>query len=184
MGPKRSGASSASSAPLPPLSIDPTAVLSDAISFSGTYPVTIGANSVLHPRCKLNSTEGPIVIGSNCIVSERTQLIAPDIDGLVLGNYVHVEVNCHIQAARIGDATSIEVGTKLGKGSCIGDNCTLSPLSTIRDVDVLPAFTVVYGENQRRVDASATAVARNETMLAHIDCLKKLIPNKSEKYTR
>ncbi|KAF3902649.1 hypothetical protein ABW20_dc0104880 [Dactylellina cionopaga] len=174
MAPRRSGTASASaSAPLPPLSIDPTALLSDAISFSGSYPITIGANTILHPRCKLNSVDGPVLIGSNCIISEKTQLIAPDIDGLVLGDFVLVEVNSFVQAARVGEGTSIEVG-----------NCTLSPLSTVSDGDVLPDHTVIYGENQRRVDISGTATARNETMLAHIDCLKKLLPNKVEKYNR
>ncbi|EPS41937.1 hypothetical protein H072_4090 [Dactylellina haptotyla CBS 200.50] len=173
-----------SSAPLPPLSIDPTALLSDAISFSGSYPVTIGSNTVLHPRSKFNSTDGPIIIGSNCIISEKTQLIAPGVDGLVLEDFVLVEVNCHIQAARIGEGSSIEVGVKVGKASRIGNNCTLSPLSTIPDGTNLPDFTVIYGENDRRIDTSDTVTARNETLLAHIDCLQKLLPNKAEKYTR
>ncbi|KAF3905389.1 hypothetical protein ABW21_db0205613 [Orbilia brochopaga] len=176
--------SSSSSAPLPPLSIDPSVLLSDAISFSGTFPITLGANTILHPRCKLNSTEGPIIVGSNCIVSEKTQLIAPDADGLVLGDYVLIEVNCTIHAARIGEGTSIEVGAKLGKGCRIGNNCTLSPLSTVADGEELPDLMVLYGENYRRMDTSKTAIARNEQIIAHIDCLKKLLPNKAEKYNR
>ncbi|EWC45290.1 hypothetical protein DRE_06017 [Drechslerella stenobrocha 248] len=182
---QRPGASSSSSsAPLPPLSIDPSALLSDAISFSGTYPITIGANTILHPRCKLNSADGPIIIGSNCIVSEKTQLVAPDVDGLVVGDYVLVEVNCTIHAARIGEGTSIEVGAKLGKGCRIGNNCSLSPQSAALEGETLADYTVIYGENHHRIDTSNTAAARNEAMLAHIDCLKKLLPNKAEKYNR
>ncbi|KAK6541268.1 hypothetical protein TWF694_008631 [Orbilia ellipsospora] len=185
MAPKRSGAtSSTSSTPLPPLSIDPTAVLSDAISFSGIYPITIGANSIIHPRCKLNSSDGPIIIGANCIISEKTHLIAPDIDGLVLGDFVLIEVNCSIQAARIGEGSSAEVGVRLGKASRIGNNCTLSPLTTVSDRDFIPDLTVIYGENQRRIDSSGTGIARCEIILAHIECLKKLLPNKAEKYNR
>lgn len=55
----------------PPTTIDPTALVSSQASLTGTHPITIGANTVLHARCKLISDHGAIEIGEGCIVNER-----------------------------------------------------------------------------------------------------------------
>lgn len=94
-----------------------------------------------------------------------------------------VEVNSIIQASSIGNGVSIEVGSKLGKRCKIGNNCSLSPLSIVQDDGDLADLTVIYGDNSQRQDASDSAEARNEMMLAQIACLKKLLPNKTEKYS-
>lgn len=126
--------------PPPPLTCHPSATLCDSISMTGTFPIDIGANSFLHPRCKLNTQEGPITIGSSCIINERTQLTAPSVDGLVIGDGVLVEVNSIVEAARVGTGCVIEVGSRLGKGCTLGDVCSPSPhISPIASLFPLPS---------------------------------------------
>ena len=63
---------SSSSTPRAPLSVHPTATLSDNAYFQGTHPIAIGAGTVIHPRARLLSFEGPISIGEGCIISEKS----------------------------------------------------------------------------------------------------------------
>ncbi|KAJ5871334.1 uncharacterized protein N7529_003687 [Penicillium soppii] len=69
--------SSSSGPPKAPLKADPTATIADNVVFQGIYPVTIGANTVIHPRAKFYAFEGPIVIGDGCIISEKATIGAP-----------------------------------------------------------------------------------------------------------
>lgn len=112
-------------APKPPARIHPTSVISEAASLTGTHPIVIGSNSVIHPRAKLISTNGPVTIGDYCIISERAVIAAPDQDGLEIENYVSVETNAVVEARRIGEGTSVEVGVKIGKGAVVGRVSTL-----------------------------------------------------------
>lgn len=69
--PQKPGLLSSSSNPRPPLSVHPTATLSEAAYFQGTHPIAIGAGTVIHPRARLLSFDGPIRIGEGCIISEK-----------------------------------------------------------------------------------------------------------------
>ncbi|KAJ5898811.1 hypothetical protein N7495_003555 [Penicillium taxi] len=70
--------SSSPSPPKAPLKVDPTATIADTAVFQGTYPVTIGAGTVIHPRAKFYTYEGPITIGDGCVISEKVVIgVAP-----------------------------------------------------------------------------------------------------------
>ncbi|KAJ5179012.1 hypothetical protein N7492_002222 [Penicillium capsulatum] len=65
--------------PKAPVKADATATIADAVVFQGTYPVTIGASTVIHPRARFYTYEGPIVVGDGCIISEKAVIgAAPD----------------------------------------------------------------------------------------------------------
>ncbi|KAI9376028.1 trimeric LpxA-like protein [Aspergillus egyptiacus] len=75
-----SAASSSSSTPRPPLapvSAHPTAIISESAIFHGTYKVSVGKGTVIHPRARINATEGPVKIGDGCIVCERSVIGTP-----------------------------------------------------------------------------------------------------------
>ncbi|KAK2801926.1 hypothetical protein FQN51_005075 [Onygenales sp. PD_10] len=61
----------------PPLTTHPSATISDSASFQGTHPITIGAGTVIHPRTKFLSFEGPIRIGEACIIGEKSVIGGP-----------------------------------------------------------------------------------------------------------
>jgi dynactin-6 len=103
----------------PPTILSPTILISDVAQLTGTHPIRVGNHTAIHPRCRLNSTAGPITIGDYCILNERTQIIAPD-GGLVFEDYVVLETNAVVEARRVGEGSVIEVGAKIGKGAEVG----------------------------------------------------------------
>ncbi|KAI5789079.1 hypothetical protein EDC01DRAFT_717724 [Geopyxis carbonaria] len=157
--------------PPPPCDLASTSIIADAAQLTGTHRVRVGGNSVLHPRCKLNSALGPITIGAHCIISERTLLAAPGPEGLTLEDGVTVETNAVVEATRLGAGTTVEVG-----------NCKFAPLVRIAEDEVVPDDTVVYGTGQRRLDGSGSEGARRKVTEKHVDTLRGLIPSNRAKY--
>lgn len=107
----------------PPVDFAPSIVVAETASLAGTHRIRIAANTVIHPRAKLNSALGPITIGRHCIISERTQITAPDSQGLTIGDGVVVEVNAVVEAREVGEGTAVEVGVRIGKGAVVGKVC-------------------------------------------------------------
>lgn len=107
----------------PPVDFSPSIVVAETALLTGTHRIRIASNTVIHPRAKLNSTLGPITIGSHCIISERTQITAQNAEGLTIGDGVIVEVNAVVEAKEIGEGTTVEVGVKVGKGAVVGKVC-------------------------------------------------------------
>jgi dynactin-6 len=113
-------------APKPPFSCAPNIVIAENASLTGTHPISVGPQSVIHPRTKLNSTYAPITIGSSCIISERSMIglqSAPSdyqTKGVVIGNGVVVEVGAVVEAMEVGEGCVIEVNARVGKGAVIG----------------------------------------------------------------
>ncbi|KAI2730269.1 hypothetical protein CBS147332_2121 [Penicillium roqueforti] len=73
----RSSSSHSSGPPKAPLKADPTATIADTVIFQGRYLVTIGAGTVIHPRAKFYSYDGPIVVEDGCIICEKAVIGAP-----------------------------------------------------------------------------------------------------------
>ncbi|OJD15925.1 hypothetical protein AJ78_03868 [Emergomyces pasteurianus Ep9510] len=61
----------------PPLTTHPSATISETASFQGIHPISIGAGTVIHPRTKFLSFEGPIRIGDGCIIGEKSVIGGP-----------------------------------------------------------------------------------------------------------
>lgn len=101
-------------------------VIADNAALTGTHLISVGLHTVIHPRSKLNSTYGPITIGSNCIISERSQIgfqSAPSsslTEGVFLENGVVVETGAVVEARKVGEGSVIEVNARIGKGAIIG----------------------------------------------------------------
>jgi dynactin 6 len=119
-------ASTAPPAPKPPVRFAPALVIAENAALTGTNLISIGLNTVIHPRTKLNSTYAPISIGSNCIIGERSQIglqSAPSDsqrDGVAIENGVVVETGAVVEARKVGEGSVIEINTKIGKDAIIG----------------------------------------------------------------
>jgi len=118
-------ASTAPPPPKPPVQFGPSLTIADNAALTGTNLISIGAYTVIHPRTKLNSMYAPITIGSNCIVSERSQIglqSAPSSaqrEGVVIEDGVVVETGAVVEG-RVGEGSVIEVNARIGKCAVIG----------------------------------------------------------------
>jgi carbonic anhydrase/acetyltransferase-like protein (isoleucine patch superfamily) len=74
---RSSSSSHSSGPPKAPLKADPTATIADTAVFQGKHPVIIGAGTIIHPRARFYTYEGPITIGDSCIISEKAVIGAP-----------------------------------------------------------------------------------------------------------
>lgn len=111
--------------PRPAVKIAPSVTIDGAAHLTGSHPIGIGAESVIHPRAKLNSLGGRITVGRRCIVEERATLGAPSAEarqGVTLGDYVVVHVDAVVEAGGtvVQDGAVIGVGARVGKGAVIG----------------------------------------------------------------
>lgn len=123
-----------STAPPPPkpptnFSGSSSLVIADAAQITGTHLITLSSNTIIHPRTKLLSTYAPITIGSNCILSERAtiglQSEPPEslAQGVIIADYVVIEVGARVEAKSVGEGCIIEVNAKVGKGAVLGKVC-------------------------------------------------------------
>lgn len=109
----------------PPTTTHPTAVVSPTASLTGIYPITVGANTIIHLRAKLSSSHGPITIGEGCIIGERANLGLQDKEpddggkGVVVGSGVVIESGARVLGS-IGDGSVVEVGAEVKMGSVVG----------------------------------------------------------------
>lgn len=55
----------------PPVNISSRCHLDPACYVKGTHPLTIQADVVVHPRCRLYTDQGPITIQQGCILNEK-----------------------------------------------------------------------------------------------------------------
>lgn len=118
---KRTSISAADLAPKPPCQIHSLAVISEKAQITGSHPVEIGENSVLHPYSKIRSDHGPVTIGRNCTVSEKAVVGTAVGEGeVIIGDEVNIETGAIVEAASVGDGTVIEVGVVVGKGAKVG----------------------------------------------------------------
>ncbi|KAK0124322.1 hypothetical protein ONS95_009292 [Cadophora gregata] len=174
--------------PKPPTKLSSSLVIADQAVLTGTHLITLDANTVIHPRTKLNSGYAPIHVGSNCIISERGQIglqsDPPDDDeyGVTIENGVVIEVGAVVEARTIGEGSIIEVNAKIGKGAVIGKHCKVGPLCEVAEGEVLPDFTVLYGNGVRRLDTSGAEELKLRMVAKQVEVLRKLIPSNLAKF--
>ncbi|AEO58937.1 hypothetical protein MYCTH_2306711 [Thermothelomyces thermophilus ATCC 42464] len=179
-----------SSGPKPPVQFSSSIVIADSAVLTGTHPITIHSESVVHPRARLDSLAGRVTIGRRCVVHERATVGAVGASGRVteaavtLADYVTVEVGAAVEAGDtfIGEGTVVGVGAKVGAGAVIGKHCTLTPHTEIAAGEVVPDFTVVYSNGMRRTDKRGVAELKNKGLARQIDVLRRIIPSNPAKF--
>ena len=86
----------------------------------------IGARAVLHPYAKINSTEGPVIVGEGCVVWEKAVVGLGASDGggdgvgVKLEKNVVVEACAVVEAEVIGEGSVVESFAKVGGGATVG----------------------------------------------------------------
>ncbi|ORY12834.1 trimeric LpxA-like protein [Clohesyomyces aquaticus] len=178
--------------------LDPSVLIAQHAQLTGTHPITVGPNTVLHPHCKISSAHAPVVMWEGVVVYERARVgvenprvMRTDTsrgDGVVLGKNVVIETGCVIEASEIGEGSVIEVGANIGVGCVIGEFCTISASTLLPPNTHIPDFTVVYSGLEKRVNK--TLQSRPELQQAKVvmhtkqlEIFKKLVPNNVSKWT-
>ena len=131
----------------PPTTLHPTCTIDTNASLFGTYPITISAGAVIHPRARLVSTHAPITVGEGVVVCERgyVGIGVLGLDGsepprgreaevgVTLEKGVVVEPQAVVEAESIGEGTALEAGCKVGRGVVVGMVSLIGFLFAISD---------------------------------------------------
>ncbi|EXJ95272.1 hypothetical protein A1O1_00392 [Capronia coronata CBS 617.96] len=68
---------SSSSSARPPVTLGQTTHLDPGAYVRGSHGITIGEQTLIHPRAQLIATHGPLSIGDRCIISEKSIIGGP-----------------------------------------------------------------------------------------------------------
>lgn len=155
--PAISKARSSTAVPLvkPQCKFHPTAIVADKAQITGSHVVEIGENVVVHPHAKISAEHGNVFIGKGCQIAEKAIVGPSEAEtDVTLGECVSIESAAVIEAKKIGDYSTIEVGAKVDAGALIGRWCKVASSCEVGKSEVLDDFTIVFGESQkgRRID--------------------------------
>lgn len=201
-----------------PATFDPDVTVANHAVLTGIHPISVGAQTVVHPHARIISTYSAVDIGQGCVISEKAVVGLSDLsqdsdqEGLKLpetiriGNNVSIETGAVVEAAEVGENTLIDVDAKVGAGATVGkviiptlstavsgsethfyQNCTIGASSVVPPAQNVPDYTVIYGNNQRRMNRSlqTTQVMREIKAKGHekqLNILQRLVPSNLAKW--
>ncbi|KKK17334.1 hypothetical protein ARAM_007755, partial [Aspergillus rambellii] len=118
----------------------PTATISDSAVFQGPHRITIGSGSIIHPRARIYSYDGPVVIGDGCIISEKASV------GIAPGSGASTRGQGRARNAASASASGYGEGGGGGGGELpirISANVTIGPVATVHPGVQIHSATVV-----------------------------------------
>ncbi|EGP88808.1 uncharacterized protein MYCGRDRAFT_38720 [Zymoseptoria tritici IPO323] len=174
-------------APKPPTTLHPTTTISPLAVLTGTHPVTLGENTILHPYSITTSTTGPITLGRNCTLAEMSVISASSSNPTTIGDNVTIGPATHITGANIGEGSVIEGRVTIAEGAVLGKFCKITAGEVVHPGEVLPDFTVVYGDGKRKVNRTMEGSvevreARRKGVEGECALARRLIPNAAAKW--
>jgi carbonic anhydrase/acetyltransferase-like protein (isoleucine patch superfamily) len=146
--------------PKAPLKADPTATIADTAVFQGTYPVTIGAGTIIHPRARFYAYEGPIYVGDGCIISEKATIGAQPSrssenkeTATRLSYFVTIGPSSTVHpGAHIHSSATIEALATINRDAEIGSHSKICSGCEVPEKGRIDEWVVIYGSGlgQRR----------------------------------
>lgn len=153
----------------PAVSISPQCHLDPACYVKGTYLLSIEANAVLHPRCRLYTDRGPVTIGSGSILNERCilgldkEMNPPSTNiptrleeeaaklkelAITIGPRASLQSTVKLQPpCTIGEAVILEAGVTILPMCTVGAHSKVCAGVTLPPGTIIPEWTVVYGQH-------------------------------------
>ncbi|KAI9040126.1 transferase hexapeptide domain protein [Aspergillus affinis] len=135
---------SAPAPPRAPVTAHSSATISESSIFQGTHPISIGAGTVIHPRTRIYSFHGPVIIEETCIIGEKSVLgtppnISPDsagTGGLGTGmgasesssSAIPITISANVT---LGPGVTVHAGTRLQTGVLVEALATINRRVTI-----------------------------------------------------
>jgi dynactin 6 len=108
-----------SSAPKPPTTLDPAAIIADKAILVGTHRIIVGAQVVLHPHARIESTSGPVTVADGAVIWERARVCGGDDAQVRIGRNVVLETGVRVEGD-VGDGSVVEAYAQVGAGARIG----------------------------------------------------------------
>lgn len=65
---------------------------------------------------------------------------------------------------------------------CFMQHCKIGPMCEVAEDEIIPDYTVIYGNGLRRIDKSGAENLKMRMVGRHVDVLRRLIPSNLSKY--
>ena len=148
----RSSASAAATPPAVPTKYTRSAIAGEeralvAKDAALSGDITIGAGTVVHPRCTIEAQSGPIVIGAGTIIEELVRIVNDDPSGATLhiGSHTLVEVGSHVRGgASVGDGCHLEPRCVIGAGVTLGSGCIVGATVEVAEGSALADNSIAF----------------------------------------
>ncbi|KZT62464.1 trimeric LpxA-like protein [Calocera cornea HHB12733] len=142
--------------------------------------VTIGSNTVVHPKVTIYAVAGPITIGSGCIIEEGVVIVNRRKDVMRIGEENHFEINSRVECAVMGNCNVIGTRARLHLNASLSSYCVVQPAVEFSPTtpEMLPDYTVLYGEgaSERRLWSGQGAEQERALRQKHAEYLRELLP--------
>ncbi|CAH8870745.1 unnamed protein product [Trichobilharzia szidati] len=154
------------------VSISPGSVVCSECELSGD--ITIGTNTVIHPKVRIIAEAGPIIIGSFNLIEEQVEIVNKIAGSTMkIGDYNVFEVGARCCALEVGDNNVFEAKCNIGPNVKITHGCVIGAMFSLDAGETIPECTVAYSdEGNRRI-----ATERPPAQTLQLDFLTKLLPN-------
>ncbi|KAA8649735.1 transferase hexapeptide domain protein [Aspergillus tanneri] len=121
--------------PRAPVMAHPTATIAETAIFQGTHAVSIGAGTVIHPRTRIYSFSGPVIIDEACIIGEKSVIgvaAPPSSSGEGSSNGAKLD---SVEGIPIRFSSSVTVGPTVTilPGVRVHSGASIEALATIKD---------------------------------------------------
>ncbi|EMC97828.1 hypothetical protein BAUCODRAFT_405274 [Baudoinia panamericana UAMH 10762] len=139
----------------PPCDIHASAIIAEKAQITGTHPVEIAEDVVVHPYAKIRAENGSVSIGKGSMIWERAVVGCAEGSyacSVEIGMDVSIETGAIIEGAAIGDGTIVDVNAVVERGAVVGKWCRVAALERVKAGEKLEDFTVVFGDGRRRTD--------------------------------
>ncbi|CAE7082700.1 unnamed protein product [Rhizoctonia solani] len=141
--------------------------------------VTIGSETVVHPKATIFAMAGPIVIGAGCIIEESVIIVNRRKEVMRIGDSNLLEIGCRVESPSIGDMNTIGARSRIHhtvrlRSHCvIGAGCMVVP----SEDEVLEDFTVIYGPAaERRTWSGRGKIQEADLRQKHVEYLREMLP--------
>ena len=140
--------------------------------------VSIGSKTVIHPKAEIIAEAGPIIIGENNLIEERSRIVNRNSSGaettpvMIIGNNNVFEVDCTSNALKIGDNNVLEMKSFVGRASVLTNGCVIGAGCSIETNEILPENCVIYGSTSKRQIMSE----KPSSQMPQVEHLSKLLP--------
>ncbi|CAL8083942.1 unnamed protein product [Calicophoron daubneyi] len=136
--------------------------------------ITIGANTIIHPKAHIIAEAGPIHIGAFNLIEEQVEIINKTPGSVMkIGDHNVFEVGAHCEASEIGDNNVLEAKSFVGSHVHLTNGCVIGAMCSLTSGETLPECTAIYGDKGLRRVASERPPAQT----LQLDFLTKILPN-------
>ncbi|KAJ1857229.1 hypothetical protein GGH12_003368 [Coemansia sp. RSA 1822] len=138
--------------------------------------IRIGNGTVVHIDASIIAKNGPIIIGSNNIISDRVRIINNHATPLVIGDNNQIETDAVIEGRGIGHKNVVQVRGKVVGTSTLGNNCVVGVMCETEPAENVPDNTILFGNPQSRRTRSDNNAEYLEVHNKHLQYVHEMLP--------